>query len=99
MTLYAETWGRGLANIGQRDLHPPMGYPPPTAQGQAPTPTNTNEKNKKNIGVHGAGFGFLWLGYPHPLRTAAVVLYNPPLRQYDSRQGAIENHPFLHLFG
>ena len=42
MTLYAETWGRGLANIGQRDLYPPMGYPPPTAQEQAPTPTNTN---------------------------------------------------------
>lgn len=37
MTLYAETWGRGLANIGQRDLHPPMGYPPPTPQEQAPT--------------------------------------------------------------
>lgn len=25
MTLYAETWGRGLANIGQRDLHPLWG--------------------------------------------------------------------------
>lgn len=52
LTLYAQTWGRGLMIIAQRDLYPPMGYTL-TDQEQAPTnpATSTAESNKKNLGV------------------------------------------------
>lgn len=87
LTLYAQTWGRGLANIGQRDLHPPMGYPPPTPQEQAPTPTNTNtntnthqrKKIKKYRGTR-CGVRVPVVGVPPPPENRRRCLIQHPIK-------------------